>query len=1415
MRTHFNRFKADLPNLAILLALPLILFASVVFGNRTLLPADNLTAVEPYRSIAAQYGVDIPHNQLLSDLVLENYPWKKFILESLKAGELPLWNPYQFAGLPFLAAGQHSAFYPFSIIFYLFPLARAYGLFTVSQFFLAGLFTYIFLRVLGLRRLSALCGAMVYELGLFMVVSVVFTMIIAGVVWLPLILTSLELILRQHPALGGRPATIPWLVLGAFALGAQVLAGHIEITYYTLLVSGAYSLWRLSTIYFIKNPAAEYGMHKAQYTLQRALTLLSLALLGLALGAIQFIPLFDVVRYNFRSGSATYAQITGWAYPWRHLIAFFIPNFYGNPGHHDYFDLFTWQRTLASLNNNTIDWGIKNYVEGGAYVGLLPLFLSALVFILWVRVTFRPKTEYTLRQLLPSSFFLHAPFFFLLAFFSLSFAFGTPLYHLIFWLPGINQLHSPFRWVWPFALSVAVLSAYGVEYLWRSHPAQLALGFYGMLRRKTPARSHLTSLFSLFFLWSSPSLITFFAGLAFWGGTLTLCAVIAARLFYSRLDGLMNRLVADLALANRAFTDGRMFFSYEARWVFIFALMLIASGIVLRVSRCQIYWRGRTIWEPLALAVLVLDLLVAGYGFNPSVKADLLTYTPPSVEFLRQDTDLWRFTTYDTGECRVVDNRPEPCKPFNANIGWYFDLYDIRGYDSIFSKQYRAYMELIESPQYELDYNRIAPLSHLSSLDSPLLDLLNVKYLITQIPIINPKYTLVYSAEVQIYQNTTALPRAFTLPASATLVTDDFGKAVQTFDPRQYVIVDPTVMPPAEASAIPAQWSPVSQTDYASNEVSITTAVSEPAWLILADSYAPGWKAYYRPLGADENAEQAIPIHLVNGNFRGVQLPPGEWVVRFKYSPDSFKLGGLVSFLAGVTLLFALGVWVWRYFYQESAVDSTARRVAKNSVAPMALNLLNRGIDLMFAAFYLRVLGPEANGKYAFAIVIFGWFDIITNYGLNTLLTRDVSRDKQHANRYLVNTTVLRLLIGLVAVPGLAILLGARQLLPHPLTGDTLLAITLLVIAQVPATVSTGLSALFYVYEKAEYPAAVATVSTLIKVALGTVVLVFGWGFVGLAGVSIVVNLVTLGVLAALVLRLFFRPQWEPDWGLQRAALRESFPLMLNHLLATLFFKVDVPLLETIRNQQSAGGGDREVGWYNTAYKFVDAYNVIPAFFTFALFPVMSRQAADPATHGDLKRSYTLAVKLLVAVALPLAVFSTFFATTLIGILGGRAFLPNGAIALALMVWSIPFGWINSVTNYLLIALNQQRDLTKAFAVSLVFNIVANLIFIPLYGYPAAAVITILSEIFEGSLFYLYLRRNVPMPWLAILWRLWLSAGAMTALTFALWKVQPLLAFAVGLAAYFGGLVVLRAFNEEERKILIGVLPEGLRIRLA
>ncbi|MEZ4516597.1 MAG: hypothetical protein R3C44_07075 [Chloroflexota bacterium] len=101
----------------------------------------------------------------------------------------------------------------------------------------------------------------------------------------------------------------------------------------------------------------------------------------------------------------------------------------------------------------------------------------------------------------------------------------------------------------------------------------------------------------------------------------------------------------------------------------------------------------------------------------------------------------------------------------------------------------------------------------------------------------------------------------------------------------------------------------------------------------------------------------------------------------------------------------------------------------------------------------------------------------------------------------------------------------------------------------------------------------------------------------------------------------------------------------------------------------------------------------------------------------------------MLPLALPIAALTTFSAYFLIGLLGGSEFLPHGAIALQIIIWSIPFGWLNSVTNYVLIGLGL-KACSRAPLPWLLDSMSSQTgIFIPRYSYVAAGVTTILSEV--------------------------------------------------------------------------------------
>jgi O-antigen/teichoic acid export membrane protein len=351
------------------------------------------------------------------------------------------------------------------------------------------------------------------------------------------------------------------------------------------------------------------------------------------------------------------------------------------------------------------------------------------------------------------------------------------------------------------------------------------------------------------------------------------------------------------------------------------------------------------------------------------------------------------------------------------------------------------------------------------------------------------------------------------------------------------------------------------------------------------------------------------------------------------------------------------------------------------------------------------------------------WFQILANFGLDAYLTREISRNREKPNRYFVNATLVRLGVTALGIPLLLGFIGARQtLFTDPATRQAIIALALLYVGLFPNAISQGLTSVCYAYEKAEYPAAISTVTTLLKVILGTVVLLAGWGIIGLAGASIVSNVITMGVMLFLTVKRFFRPRWISDGALRWAMIKASWPLMLNNLLATLFFKVDVFLLE------SMPGAADTVGLYSIGYKYIEALNVIPAMFTLTgIFPVLSRQATQD--QEKFRRLYQLGVKLLVGLALPAALLTTLAAPEMVLVLGGQQYLPGSRIALQLMVWSIPIGWINSLTQYVLIALDRQRYLTRAYAFGFAFSLITNLIFIPRYSYRASALLHIFAEL--------------------------------------------------------------------------------------
>lgn len=1352
-----------LPVLFLLLAV-LVFFARVLFGGRVLVPGDILFSALPWKAFAAQFGAAMPHNELLSDMLFQNLAWKNFAREAVSQGALPLWNPYIFAGEPFLAAGQAGVLYPLGFVFYLLPPVWAYGWFTAMHFFLAGLLMYLFLRLLGANRTGALVSALAYSFSTLMVVSVIWPMVLGAIIWLPLLLTLVELAVRaserevgntEHGKSKRSVGLLPLTLAGGLVIGVVILSGHLEYSFYALF----------SVLFYAVARMVSYGKGggNASGVASILAALVGMAVLGVMLGGAQLLPFFELARENFRSGLVTYQEVIGYALPKKQILSFVMPDFFGNPTHSAYFDFLQWKnlpvegsKDLAGSPRPYPFWGVKNYVEAASYIGVLPLLLS-------IGAPFLRRDRYTIT-------------FAAYAIFSLLLAFGSPLYQVFWSIPAFDQLHTPFRWLFPYTFSAAVLAGLGASSLTarKNGPTQdKARGLgqpSGSLNGPTPGLVNIR-LRRGEPLCSPPNLPLLAGGIL---GAVILAALALARWQASFSLALAERLLASSQVIAAAFPSPQALFSYQFRNLLVLGLLLVAGGVIVALRPHST--RGRAF---LVLCVAA-DLFYFGYTYNAAADPRLLEFTPPSVRMLQADQGVFRVASYN------LDDNLTP------NTAMLSGIQDARGYDSIILRQYADFWRLLEEP-HGLLYNRIHKLTRPESLQSTFLDLMNVKYVLTTRPLDLPNgesyLRETYRGEILIYENTDFLPRAFVIGEAQVAGSREEALAImsdRSFDPRKAVVLE-TGGEPLPASTKSA-LVPARITSYGANQVVVENDAPQGGYLVLTDNYFSGWRAWVDG--------RETRLYRAYGTFRAIQLPTGAKRIEFRYSPDSFNLGLLTTLLAGLGLIAGTAFWGWRKVARRLETATPIQRLAKNVSVPMGIQLLNRLLDLAFAIFMLRLLGPVNAGKYAFVVVLIGYFIVLTDFGLSTLTTREVAKSKDQANRYLSNSALLRLSLTGLSVPLFAAILGFYSWRSE-LSADTAWTGFLLLASIVPSGLASALSSIFMANERMEYTAAVSLVGNLLKLALGVLVLMLGFGIVGLGIVSVVVSGSTAALLYYLFRRNFFKPSLEVDFQFQRQMLMTSYPLMANNFLSSIFFRIDVMLLKPMQ-------GDQAIGFYTTAYKFIDGLVIIPSLFTLAVFPVLARYAH---AGGDaLLRAYTLSLRALLLLGMPLTVGLCLLSERIILLFFGQDYAPAG-LALLILIWFLPFSFVNSLTQYVLIAVNQQRFLTLAFVIGATFNIAANLVLIPIYSFQGAAVATVLSEIVLLLPFMYAVRKHVGrVPLLEIAWRPVVSSGVMGVVMLWLQTLNMAALVATGATVYVGMLLALRTFTHEDRALVNSLL---------
>jgi O-antigen/teichoic acid export membrane protein len=393
-------------------------------------------------------------------------------------------------------------------------------------------------------------------------------------------------------------------------------------------------------------------------------------------------------------------------------------------------------------------------------------------------------------------------------------------------------------------------------------------------------------------------------------------------------------------------------------------------------------------------------------------------------------------------------------------------------------------------------------------------------------------------------------------------------------------------------------------------------------------------------------------------------------------------------------------------------LPSSSGRVGWRVSAKFGADVSGRVLLLGLFVAAARVLPADDFGRYAFALAVGLVAAQLADSGLQVSLLRRLSAeaDRGASGQALGSALRARLIAGLALGIGGGLLAASIGESP----ADSL-ALAAIAVAQIVAAQSELWLQVVRAAGRLELEAAAGLVGRALIVAPGVLALVGGGELPGL-GLAYAVGSVMSVVVARLVANRFLEPGRQ-GWAGLRETYLEALPLAVAGAASLLMFRIDVLLLQWLRDSET-------VGVYSAAYRPFEAALLVPVAIMAAGFPRLVRVAADGRAFRGLAARLA---GILVAGALGVGLFGWLAGPPLIGFLFGEPYAPSGEL-LRILVLALPAIYLNALLTQSLVALRRPWLVAASMAAALVANVAFNLVLIPPLGATGAAIATVIAE---------------------------------------------------------------------------------------
>ncbi len=880
--------------------------------------------------VAALYARLLFTNRVLADgdILYYFYPYRDYAADALRGHRVPLWNPYIFLGVPFLANPQAAVLYPLHWPLSWLPVTRQIAWSAALHTWIVGLGGYALLRAWGKSGWAGLAAGLVLAGSGFYGGLIGHINQMNGAAWLP---WALLVLIRADAAAGWGPRlrAAGWLAL---LTALMVLAGHTQTAYINLAGLGLWCVWPVVMAWRDRAWVATGG---------RVAWRLLVYGVGVSVGALvaapQLLPTLELSSRGLRQGGLSYGEASSFSLKPLSLLWTLLPT-YG----------------LADLK---VIFATRGYTEFVAYVGLIGLGVAAWAALRGLRGD-RDAAWTTGLLLAVTGLFLAA-------------GRWNPVYYLLYRVvPGFDLFRVPARWMMLYTLGMAILAGVGLDALggtlrrgarWGWLPPLVCAGIAGELVLAALSLPHTqpTAPQAVTDVRSAPAhLLT--------DPDRTLSPAAAGRFLSMSVT---TYDPGDLADYRRIMTagEGNSLGPQLDEWGFyqlIGALKtqeIIAPNLALlwRIPSLDGFDGGvlplRRYLDLLTLFVPADDLIADG-RLREQVRrvpsADLLALFNVRYVITDKVADLWFRDIYYDRQIGAALGPEQPTTVITADRAFEATQVNliatlegdadagtrvgrvtvtsadgVREFDLTAGSQVGA--ATLDSPTVDamggatvayrdVDGGRQEYLVELPlpaptvpqtvtvtwALGAPPLTLQAATLVdgrtgmfVALLPSDRGRFRLVHSGDVKVYENLDVLPRAYLVHRTRVATDADDAialLAVRDFDPATTAVVEGDVA--LDGVAAPGDTATLAA--YAPERVVVATLSATPALLVLADGDDPGWRA----------TVDGSPVGIVrtNGLLRGVPVPAGEHTVAFVYAPTSWARGLVVGGAGGVLLALLL-----------------------------------------------------------------------------------------------------------------------------------------------------------------------------------------------------------------------------------------------------------------------------------------------------------------------------------------------------------------------------------------------------------------------------------------------------------------------------------------------------------------------------